>query len=177
MGLLNKIRNLVRFVKITGPADNSKQFPVQQVTFKGKVANTMMAFPYGMYANVTTTDGLGLMFSVEGNEENRTCIGMVPQKRPTDLALDEVAVYHPYSDSFIKFRNDGSISLQASILNVEGDLDISGDVEISGNLTVGGDTTLGVIVTSGGINISGTHTHVGSPTAPTGLVSPTGIPI
>lgn len=119
--LLSKLRNIVRVGKITGPANNSDQFPVQQLTFKGKVADTLMVFPFGVYANVSTEDALALFFSIDGNEENRAAIAYTPQKRPTDLANGEIAVYHPATASFIKFRNTGDIEIESTAdVNLEG---------------------------------------------------------
>lgn len=150
LGFLAKLKNIVRAGKITGPADNSKQFPVQQISFKGKLADTLMVFPYGVYANVSTDDALALMFAIDGNEENRAAIAYTPQKRPTDLANGEVAFYHPFSNSFIKFRNDGTIAIDAKgVLN----LDATGDI----NINVSGDAN----ITASSVNIDASVTNLG----------------
>lgn len=109
LDFLAKLKNLIRFARITGAADNLQQFPVQQMEYKGKVVNVFQIFPYGIYANVSSKDGLGVMFSVDGNPDNRAAISFTPQKRPDDLEEDEVAMYHPYTESFIKFRNNGDV--------------------------------------------------------------------
>ena len=114
MGFLNKLKNIVRWATVTGPVNQAQQFPVQQVTYKGKVANCMMVFPYGVYAHVSSTDVLTMMFAVEGNADNRAGIPAIPQKRPVDLEQNEVAIYHPFTNSFIKFRNNGDISIDTA---------------------------------------------------------------
>lgn len=130
MAFLARLKNLIRVGKITGAANNSTQFPVQQLTFKGKVTEALMIFPYGVYANVSIEDALALFFSIDGNEENKAAIAYTPQKRPTDLANGEVAVYHPTSNSFIKFRNNGNIEVEGT-----GQINIvtTGDVNLECN--------------------------------------------
>lgn len=112
-GYLDKLKNIVRFAQVTGPADNEAQFPVQQMTFKKKVVNVVQVFPYGLYSNVSSEDSLGVMFSIDGSENNRAAISYTPQKRPTDLEQNEVALYHPQTNSFIKFRNNGDLEISA----------------------------------------------------------------
>lgn len=119
MGFLDKLKNVVRWATVTGPVDQTQQFPVQQLTYKGKVANCMMVFPYGMYSHVSTTDALVMMFAVEGNADNRAGIPAIPQKRPVDLEQNEVAIYHPFTNSFIKFRNNGNIEIDTAPVNAE----------------------------------------------------------
>lgn len=206
MGFLDKLKNIVRFARITGPADNSANFPVQQMSFKGKVVNVLQIFPYGMYANSASDDSLGVMFSIDGSENNRAAISYTPQRRPNDLEQNEVAIYHPYTNSFIKFRNNGNIEIDSiqdgntgniivncsnATINASEDVSInaSGSVEIdspsttvTGTLQVDGAITTDASVTAqgevtgNGVDLS-THTHVGSPTAPDGPVSNTGAPI
>ena len=111
MAFLDKLKNIVRFAQVTGQVDNSASFPVQQMTFKGKVINVLQIFPYGIYSNISSDDSLGVMFAIDGSENNRAAISYTPQKRPTDLEQNEVAIYHPYTNSFIKFRNNGDLEI------------------------------------------------------------------
>ena len=85
MDFLAKLKNLVRYARITGAANNEEQFPVQQMEYKGKVVNVYQHFPFGVYANCSSDNSLGLMFSVEGSEDVRAAICGTPENRPTDL--------------------------------------------------------------------------------------------
>ena len=134
MGSLDKIKNIVRFAQVTGPADNEADFPVQQMTFKGKVINVLQIFPYGVYSNISADDSLGVMFSIDGSENNRAALSYTPQLRPKDLEQNEVAFYHPYTNSFIKFRNNGNLEIDT----IQGE--ITGDIIINcQNATVNAD--------------------------------------
>ena len=113
----SKLKTTIRFAQITGAVDNTKQFPVQQITYHGKVANTAMVFPYGLFANVSNTDSLGLLFSVEGSESNKMCLAYTPKLRP-ELEQNEVAVYHPYTKAEIIFKNNGNIEIDAGNANI-----------------------------------------------------------
>ena len=198
---LAKIKGLIKLGFVTGPANNDDKFPVQQMTFKGKAVDVMQLNPYGLYSNVKTDSSLGLMFVSDCAPENRAALCFTPEERPRDLENGEVCLYHPFTNSFIKFRNNGDLEIQSqgggsgelkivSQGNVSIDtqgattvtsagtvtLDAS-QVNVTGNLDVAGNTTLTSNVTSNGVNIGSTHTHTGSPTAPDGPVTPTGAPV
>ena len=131
LDLLAKLKNVVRWGTVTGPVDQVQQFPVQQVTYKGKVVNCMMAFPYGMYSHVSSTNVLTMMFAMEGNADNRAAIPLIPQKRPVDLEQNEVAIYHPFTNSFIKFRNNGNIEIDTAPINAETEEQTLGNITVN----------------------------------------------
>lgn len=153
--MLSKIKNLIRLCRVTRSGDGEGQLPVQQVEFMGQVGDSIMVFPFGMHANVSE-DALAVMFSIQGDAENRAAIGM-SESRPV-LSAGEVAIYHPDTGAIVKMKSDGNIELQAANIN------IIGDVAISGKLTVGPLDKDFL-----------THIHVGSPTAPVGAITPTGV--
>lgn len=180
-------KNSIRMSRITSPGADDGQFPTQQMTYLGKVADGITVFPYGFHANVTA-DVLALMFSVQGLPENRLAMPFNTKKRPK-LAAGEVAFFHPPTMSFIIGRANGDLDIetgdggtgnvninckQANVTASESVTLDTPETTITGNLTVTGDTTLSSTVTSGGKDISDTHTHTGSPTAPSGPVSNTG---
>ena len=191
------LRNLIKWATIsaTAPAE-AQQFAVQKVTYQGKVADSAVLFPYGLHANLPA-GSLGLLFSVNGESDNRAMIGFDSKNRP-QLLENETAFYHPPTGSYIKWTQAGDLDIQvgesgggnvtincanatvtasAGITLDAPTITATGDIDVGGNLGVTGETALGAVVTSGGVNISGTHTHIGSPTAPVGPVTPTGIPV
>lgn len=147
--VLARIRNLCRFAKITGAADNGTQFPVQQIVYKGVTSDSLIVFPYGMYANVST-DSLALMFSVDADSANKAAIAYTPQERPDDLDQNEVAFYHPKINSFIKIRNSGHVEIESA-----GELNVT----IVGNVNI--TTTGDVNVEAENVNIDATVTNLG----------------
>lgn len=154
MDFLVKLRNIVRICTVTG-GDQAKQVPIQQITFKGKVADTLMVFPYGLYANVSSTDALALLFSIEGNEGSRAAMAYTPQLRPEDLEQDEVAIYHPFTKSFIKFRNNGDIDIDTDVEDASGSININAvNVNVTASGDVGLDATNINVTTSADINMT-----------------------
>ena len=82
------------------------------MTFKGKVSNIFQVFPYGLFSNLSN-DSLGVTFALDGSENNRAAISGTFHSRPSDLEQGEVCLYHPYTNSFIKFRNSGDIEIDS----------------------------------------------------------------
>lgn len=188
MNFLAKIKNLLRYAQVTGPANNSQSFPIQQMTAKGKVFNSLTVFPYGMYANCASIDTMAMVFSVDGQEENKAAIPFIPMKRPKNLQQNEVAFYHPYSGTQILFKNDGTLEISTTgdtpgnvIINSGGDTEVntSGNTKIIANDQVYIDATNDVNVSGANINLNGNVTNVvttGSINPLTGLPFPNGNP-
>lgn len=170
--LVQKLKGLIRFGIVTNAADNNSILPIQQISYNGKAANALVILPYGVHANIPP-DLLAVVLAIDGNAGNKGFIPMSLQGRPKDLAVGEIAIYHPQTAAIIHFKNTGAIEV-----TTHGDFNITADnLNLTGNLNVSGDTALGASVTSDGVNIGSTHTHEGSPTAPDGPQSPTGGPL
>ena len=152
--LTARIKNTIRYVRITGGADNTLQFPVQQITYKDKVANALTVFPYGLYANMSVTESLALLFIVEGEDSNKSILGYTPKLRPKDLAVNEVALYHPFTETFIKLRNNGDLEINTipnaettgkvivNCQNAEINVVENANIAVQGNVTSDIDGTL-----------------------------------
>lgn len=158
MDFFNALRNLIRRGVVTGGADNSATFPVQQVSYLKKISDCYMIFPYGMYANASSNDSLVTLFSVEGDDAKKAGIPQAAFKRPKDLEPGEVAFYHPETDSFIKYRNSGNLEIEsgnggtgnvivnAAQVNINATTSVTFDtptVTFTGNVNIEGDATLG----------------------------------
>jgi len=189
MSILTKIKNIVRWARVTRPATGIAPFHVQQVEYLGKVADCLMIFPYGTHANVAK-DSLVAMLSVGADASNRAGIGWDAASRP-ELQEGEVAVYHPASGTLIKLNSSGGVNVTAS-----GEVTIDApkvtvtadDIEYNAtNYTINttnfalnctgvsfATTTFGITgeVTANGKNIDDTHTHkAGTPPGDTGVVN------
>ncbi len=111
--LLSTLKDLIKRATITKGGADDGQFNIQQVTYLGKVADCEVIFPYGMSANLPK-DALLVMFNVNANEQNRAGIGTLPNERKKNLETGEVAFFHPFTKSFIYFRNSGDIDIDTS---------------------------------------------------------------
>lgn len=156
----NLIKNLIRWANITKQGDDVANYPIQQLSYLGKVADAIIVLPYGMHANIPA-DNLVLMFSNQGNEEDRAAIPITGQGRPS-LKAGEVAIFNKESGATVVLKESGAIEITApSGVDIDGDLTINGNAQVNGNLTVTGDTALGATVTSNSVNIGSTHAHSG----------------
>ena len=156
--MLNKLTRLIRWGRITKAGTDDQQFPVQQIEYMGKVADTFMVFAYGHPANVTA-DALALMLSVQGNPDNRAAIAGTPKNRPK-LAAGEVAFYHPPTSAFIIWRASGNLDIETG---TGGTADVNvkaGTVNLTvDQLNVIGDTEFTGTVKANGKVIDDTHGH------------------
>lgn len=107
------IQTLMRWARITKAGSDDGQFALQQLTYLGKTADSLIVFPYGLHGNVPV-DALALMFSVQGNPDNRAAIAWTPKDRPK-LAEGEVAFYHPPTDAFIIHRASGELDIETGV--------------------------------------------------------------
>ncbi len=170
---MSRIKNFIRWARVTAALAGSKQFPVQQMEYMGKTADGFMVFPYGLFANVPK-DTLALMMAIQGNPDNRAAIPCSVDNRPT-LNEGEPALYHPLiPDLKIVLQSNGRMLIKSLVgVDVEApEATFSGNVTIAGDLSVTGDTALGATVTSNGKDISETHTHGGVTTG----AGSTGVP-
>jgi hypothetical protein len=167
---------LIRWASVIRAGKDDKQFPVQQASYMGKTADTVMLFPYGMHANVNG-DALGPLFIFGGNVEDRAMMPTSMNNR-NQLAAGEVEFYCPLTGSRVTFRADGSIEIDGADINVTssgnvnvtatGNLDataatasitaatvtVNGNTVLAGNLTFSGTITTGVLSGATGVFIS-----------------------
>lgn len=132
------------WAKVTKAGDNTKNWFVQQINYKGKVSNVLPVFPYGFFAHAKTEKSLGLIFCVGGKTENKAGILFDPINRP-ELLEGEIAIYQPETNTIIKFLQDQSITVTTDLT-----IDVSATaVNITGKATVTGDVTTGAFGTNG----------------------------
>lgn len=183
--MINKLKNLIRFGRVSQAGPDTGAVPSQQYDYHGKVGNGVPIYPYGYHA-VADEDSYALVLIINGNNEERVTIPTSMMKRMTG-APGEVFVYHPNTGTMIKLDNAGNVVVDAKgevdvtsptlvrmvapLVEIDGNLEVVGNVEVTGTtlldgavtaaaaLSVVGATTLGTTVTSNGKNISDDHTH------------------
>jgi len=152
---------IVQRAVVTLAGTDDQQYPVQQVTYQGKVADAEVVFPYGMHANLLTEDTLCLLFSINNEEDYRAVMGYTPNLRPKNLEEGEVVFYHPVTGSQIFFRNNGDID----ILVADGSEDETGG---NANITITRDFNIVVggvaVLTASSIELDANTTITGSNT-------------
>lgn len=157
-----------RWGRITKAGADDQQFPVQQVEYLGKVADTFMVFAYGHHANVTN-DALALILSVQGNPDNRAAIAGTPKDRPR-LAEGEVAFYHPPTGALLVWKQNGDLEIVTSAdvkvtaSCIEATASVAATVtaptiNLVGNVIVTGNLDIAGTMKNDSINVGKTHVH------------------
>lgn len=157
MSLLNK---LLRWGRITKAGSDAEQFATQQTEYLGKVADTLLVFPYGVHGNVPA-DALALLFAMQGNPDNRAAIAWTPKIRPK-LVDGEVAFYHPPTGGTVIWKANGNLEIttEADIIatcanltaNVSGDttVDSGGNISATAGGNISADASGNLSATAGG---------------------------
>lgn len=166
--LCNKVVNLVKRCYVSRVGNNQQRYQTTQVSYLNKTANVEVVYPYGLSGN-PPLNSLGLMFNVQGQEENRAAIFNLPSKRVRNLKEGEVAVSNYLTESRVVFKENGDIEVTGNnnqivnitqnseitvggdvTINVTGNVDltsnfttINNDVQINGNLDISGSATMG----------------------------------
>lgn len=157
------LRNLIRWARIVEAGKNGLNYFVQKLEYRGKVAEGVIVFPYGMHGNIPA-NSLAVMFAIGGDPDNRAAIGFDHKNRP-DLESGEVAFYHPGTMAWLIWRasgdldittgNEGSgnINIICKNANVQAEESVTIDTPstlITGNLTVAED-----LIVAGNFNLDG----------------------
>ena len=173
--IISKISNIIKRSNITRISDDKNSFQTAQISYMGKVADTEIIWPYGMYGNVPI-NSLCVTFSSGAQEEDRVTFPSRSHKRiRRDLKSGEVGMgnfvtgsetfYDADGNIIINAKNDlkitviGDATITANFVTIDSDTDITGKVNlgISGaaiarvgdSVLVGGDTG---VITSGSAN-------------------------
>ena len=142
------VRKLIRLANITEASKDDENIPKQKMEYLGKDADGVIVFPYGMHANVPA-GVLALMFSAMGFPESRFAIPFNTKNRPK-LAENELAFFHPPTGSFIKWDENGDLTID----NGSATWAMIGDtVTLTGNLVVNGT------MINNGKDVGDTHGH------------------
>jgi phage gp45-like len=152
---------MIIWAKITQAGNSAANWFRQQITYKEKVSNCAVIYPYGFHANAVPNESLALVFMVGCNAQNKVGIAYNPNKRP-DLKEGEVAVYQPTTNTEIKIDQSGNIIITTDndvVLNSDNININSGDITLNGNVAINGDLSITGSVTNDSTNIGKGHLH------------------
>lgn len=153
------------WAKVTRKSSEEQTYPIQQVTYLGRVADQFVLFPYGMHANLPV-EQLGLLIDSKG----RVFMGTSAVGRIV-VEEGEVVFYHPQTKSKTHYRANGDIDIDTESPDVDpalhGNVNINAkNVNITTSEKVDINATGDVDVnTSGAANVSSTgNTTITAPT-------------
>lgn len=166
MSVVNVMKSMIRFAVSYVPMVDINDYPTQQVDIMGKQTESVPWFPFGMHAN-TPVDNLSLAFMVGGQRGSLVTLPGSPDDRPKDLLPGEVALYHPATGSFIKFKATGNIDIstavggKVNITSTEVNVTTTGDVNVIAGGDVDVDATGDVEVTAvGNVDVAAVNVDV-----------------
>jgi phage gp45-like len=116
-----------KFAEIKRKDDGTKDFPVHQVSYHGKIVNALGWYGYGIFAN--PGDGTFARVScINDKPDQRIVIPYDPTQRPT-AAEGESGIFNPTTGAKVHFKANGDIDVISP-----GNINIisSGEVAVSG---------------------------------------------
>lgn len=171
---------MIKLASVSLPGKDDKFYPDAQIIFNGTTADCVPIYPYGMHANAPV-DSHFILFTLNGQAENKAGIPFNPQLRRKNLKPGEMYVGNDVTGSQVFFDEDGNIIVNcendetvtikgASTVNITGDaaITIGGEatIDVSGNTTlttplatVDGDLTVtGKLIVEGDTELGATVT-------------------
>jgi len=151
-------RNSIKIAKVTKNTNDSERFPTFQISYLGKVADAAILLPYGLTSRPMPDDTLCLVFSIQGQEENRIAVPLGTTNRKKGLKDGETVLENSDTGAFLYLDEDGNLRV-----NIPKDLiEIVQSVSItaSGSLTVSATgaaalTASGLAITAPAVTITG----------------------
>lgn len=150
MSILSCIKSLIKRGKTTLPGNDSGLAMTAQIQYMNKVTTSHIINPAGFGHN-PTPGNLAIIFNVSGVEDNLSTIVTNDFNRIKNLVPGETVIYNTVTKSHIIFKQDGSIEINAPVININGDLNVSGKTNLGADtpaIARVGDTVQ-TIITSG----------------------------
>lgn len=154
------------WAKITKAGNSATNWFLQQITYKGRVSDCVIVFPYGYHANAKVDKSIVLVFGVGGDSENKAGIAWDPFNRP-DLVEGEVAIYLPETNTFIKLGVDENITINTDkdIIATCANATITANADITATC-VNAEITASADATVNAVNVNINATTAATITAP-----------
>lgn len=165
--LWNAVKRVVRLGATVDISQEQGNLPLQSVSYLGKVADSVPAYPYGFYAR-PRAGFLALIFSPGARAENKWHMVTSASSRPS-IEEGEVVLFHPDTGATVLLQANGDIKLTAPTFQIEGDLNVSGKIDAGTTITGGGE-----VFANGGSNSVSGHIHGNVTNGPNTTNPPTG---
>lgn len=187
MNIIEALKRVVRRVIVVSVNKDDKNTQTVRVSYFGKVINVDLFNSYGVASN-PPKDGMGVMFEVEGQTDNRIAmIGTPTGIRIKELKEGEVVIGNFKNGTVVRFLDDTMDVIAPNTLNInvtgnatitapQVDID-SPQVNMTGDLDVDGVITAPNIVgttdvTADGVSLKNhDHDYVGLPTGNNGTTT------
>jgi len=105
---MGRLMNLIKMAFVSGTTDDTEPYPRAQVSFSDKSKDVIRYSPYGL-CSVPPEGSLGLCLSSSAQESTVFMLADDYQNRFKGLKPGEVKVGNYSQESFIYFKEDGSI--------------------------------------------------------------------
>ena len=156
--MIEKIRSLIKRVVLTKSEPDTKNFPVYQISYKGKVIDAESIYAYGTHG-VAPVGSLALSFNVDAHEDNQAVIAYKPDVRPMDLEPTEFACGNFVIGSIMIWKKTGDlVEITKGEKTITVDQDFNLTVGGAINITATGNTT----VTSPQVDVIADLTNLGA---------------
>jgi phage gp45-like len=133
MNILEKIRNILLFSRLTLASKDDENVIVAQMEGLGKPVPVYLVYPYGFSANAPK-DSTVIAMAMGGTTQNKAGIPTMPENRFANLKEWEVKVGNFKTKAHIFFNEDGDIRVEND--NGYFVLKESGQFDANGNFTV-----------------------------------------
>ena len=123
--MFKKIRSIIKRATLTNTGSDFEEVPISQVRYLGKTADTEILWPYG-FGGIPPVDSVCLVFTVNGDESNRTAIASLPSSRPLGLSPGDVYMSNLLTKDIIKMTENGIEITSDKPIIVNGDVQLGG---------------------------------------------------
>jgi hypothetical protein len=127
------MNSMIKLVKVLSSSFVSP-FRRLKCTFFGKEQELRMLGIYGISFN-PPPDSFGVAFSANGYDDNIFVIVDKPESQFSGLLPGEMRIGNYLTGASVYFRADGTILINASKINIVGDLEVSGTVTAANLIT------------------------------------------
>jgi phage gp45-like len=155
-------RNSIKLGKVTKNTNDAEKFPTFQISYLGKVSDAAILLPYGLTSRPMPDDTLCLVFSIQGQEENRIAVPLGTTNRKKGLKDGETVLENSDTGAFLYLDEDGNlrVNIPKDLIQIVESVSVtaSGSIAISATgaaaLTASGLTiTAPTVVLSGSLQV------------------------
>jgi len=130
----------IKQTKTTKASEDSRVFPIVQITYLERVSEAVIANSYGMHAN-PPKDTPALLITLDRDEASKFIIPLNNDIRPKGLKEGEVINGNFKVGSTVKFDKDGNITVTCKG-NLNANITGNANIECGGNATLKSPTKI-----------------------------------